>query len=205
MRKVLIANQGEIAVGIARACSDTGLASVAVYAVQDRGALHVWTADEAVPLGGVTPADSYLDMARLLRAAALYPGYGYLAEDAEFAQAVGVAGLTWIGPPPAAIRLLGDKISDRQTARQASAPLLPGMTTPASDAAQVAAFALENGFPVVVKAASGGGGRGLTVARSPPGPALLRARRLDRGANTLAASPGQAVITDRGGSRSALS
>jgi acetyl-CoA/propionyl-CoA carboxylase biotin carboxyl carrier protein len=172
VRKVLIANRGEIAVRIARACRDAGLASVAVYAVQDRSALHVRTADEAVPLGGVTPEESYLDMARLLRAAAdsgadaLHPGYGYLAENAEFAQAVRAAGLTWIGPPPTAIRLLSDKLSARQAARQVGAPLLPGMTTPASDAAQVAAFARENGFPLVVKAASGGGGRGLTVARS---------------------------------------
>ena len=172
MRKVLIANRGESAVRIARACRDAGLASVAVYAVQDRGALHVRTADEAVPLGGVTPEETYLDMARLLRAAAdsgadaLHPGYGYLAENAEFAQAVTAAGLTWIGPPPTAIRLLGDKLSARQAARQVGAPLLPGLTTPASDAAQVAAFARENGFPVVVKAAAGGGGRGLTVAGS---------------------------------------
>jgi acetyl-CoA/propionyl-CoA carboxylase, biotin carboxylase, biotin carboxyl carrier protein len=172
VRKVLIANRGESAVRIARACRDAGLASVAVYAVADRGALHVRTADEAVPLGGVTPEQSYLDMARLLRAAAdsgadaVHPGYGYLAENADFAQAVGAAGLTWIGPPPTAIRRLGDKLSARQVARQAGAPLLPGMTTPASDAGQVAAFARENGFPLVVKAASGGGGSGLTVARS---------------------------------------
>jgi acetyl-CoA/propionyl-CoA carboxylase, biotin carboxylase, biotin carboxyl carrier protein len=170
VRKVLIANRGEIAVRIARACRDAGLASVAVYAVPDRDALHVRTADEAVPLDGVTPQESYLDLARLLRAAAdsgadaLHPGYGYLAENAEFAQAVTAAGLTWIGPSPAAIRRLGDKLAARQVARQVGASLLPGMTT--SAAAQVAVFAREHGFPVAVKAASGGGGKGVTVARS---------------------------------------
>jgi acetyl-CoA/propionyl-CoA carboxylase, biotin carboxylase, biotin carboxyl carrier protein len=172
VRKVLIANRGEIAVRIARACRDAGLASVAVYADQDRAALHVRAADEAVPLHGTTPAQTYLDMARVLRAAAdsgadaLHPGYGFLAESAEFAEAVLDAGLTWIGPPPAAVRLLGDKISARQAARQAGVPLLPAMTTPSSGAAQVAAFARENGFPVAIKTASGGGGKGITVARS---------------------------------------
>jgi acetyl-CoA/propionyl-CoA carboxylase, biotin carboxylase, biotin carboxyl carrier protein len=172
VRKVLIANRGEIAVRIARACRDAGLASVAVYASQDRGAMHVWAADQAVPLRGVSPARTYLDMARVLRAAAdsgadaVHPGYGFLADSAEFAQAVTDAGLTWIGPPPAAIRLLSDKLSARQVARQAGAPLLPGTTTPVLDAAQVAAFAREHGLPIVIKAASGGGGRGVTVARS---------------------------------------
>ena len=134
MRKVLIANRGEIAVRIARACRDAGLASVAVYARADRDAVHVRAADEAVPLNGTTPADTYLDVSQLLRAAAgsgadaLHPGYGFLAESPEFAQAVLDAGLTWIGPPPAAIRLLGDKLSARQAARQAGVPLLPAMT-----------------------------------------------------------------------------
>jgi acetyl-CoA/propionyl-CoA/long-chain acyl-CoA carboxylase, biotin carboxylase, biotin carboxyl carrier protein len=151
VRKVLIANRGEIAVRIARACRDAGLASVAVYAVTDRGARHVRTADDAVPLGGVTPEQSYLDMARLLRVAtesgadAVHPGYGYLAENAEFALAVSAAGVTWIGPSPAANRRLGDNLSARQAARQAGAPLLPGMTTPVAGAAQVAAFARERG------------------------------------------------------------
>ena len=125
-----------------------------------------------MPLGGVTPAQTYLDMTGVLRAVAdsgadaLHPGYGFLAESAEFAQAVLDAGLTWIGPPPAVIRLLGDKLSARRTARQVGAPLLPGMTTPVSDAAEVAAFAREHGLPIVIKTASGGGGRGVTVARS---------------------------------------
>jgi acetyl-CoA/propionyl-CoA carboxylase biotin carboxyl carrier protein len=172
MRKVLIANRGEIAVRIARACRDAGLASVAVYASADRDAVHVRAADEAVPLNGTTPADTYLDMGKVLRVAAhcgadaLHPGYGFLAESAEFAQAALDAGLTWIGPPPAAIRRLGDKLSARQVARQAGAPLLPGMTAPVSDAAQVAAFAREHGLPVVIKAAAGGGGKGVAVARS---------------------------------------
>jgi acetyl-CoA/propionyl-CoA carboxylase biotin carboxyl carrier protein len=172
VRRVLIANRGEIAVRIARACRDAGLTSAAVYARPDREALHVRTADEAFPLAGATPAETYLDMGKVLRAAAdsgadaLHPGYGYLAESAEFAQAVLDAGLTWIGPPPAAIRLLGDKPAARQAARQAGVPLLPGMTASISDPAQVMAFARENGFPIAIKAASGGGGRGVTVARS---------------------------------------
>ena len=191
MRKVLIANRGEIAVRIARACRDTGLASVAVYASADRDAVHVRAADEALPLNGTTPADTYLDVGKVLQVAAhcgadaLHPGYGFLAESAEFAQAALDAGLTWIGPPPAAIRRLGDKLSARQTARQAGAPLLPGMTAPVSDAAQVAAFAREHGLPVVIKAAAGGGGKGVTVARSAaeiPG-ACARAMRASAAAN----------------------
>jgi acetyl-CoA/propionyl-CoA carboxylase, biotin carboxylase, biotin carboxyl carrier protein len=172
VRKVLIANRGEIAVRIARSCRHAGLASVAVYAEPDRRAAHVRAADQAMPLSGMTPAETYLDMARVLRAAAdsgadaVHPGYGFLAESAEFAQAVLDAGLTWIGPPPGAIRLLGDKLSARQAARRVGVPLLPGMTVPTADVAQVAAFARENGLPVVIKATSGGGGEGITVARS---------------------------------------
>ena len=172
MRKVLIANRGEIAVRIARACREAGLTSVAVYADPDREAVHVGVADEAVPLHGTTPAQTYLDAGKVLRAAAdagadaLHPGYGLLAESAEFAQATLDAGLTWIGPPPPTLRLLGDKLSARRTARQAGAPLLPGMDSPAAAAAQVAAFARAHGFPVTVKATSGGGGKGVAVARS---------------------------------------
>jgi acetyl-CoA/propionyl-CoA carboxylase biotin carboxyl carrier protein len=174
MRKVLIANRGEIAVRIARACRDAGLVSVAVYADADADpdAVHVRAADEAVPLNGATPAETYLDVRKVLQAAAgsgadaLHPGYGFLAESAEFAQAVLDAGLTWIGPPPSAIRRLGDKLSARQAARQAGAPLLPAMSVPASDAAQVAGFAREHGLPVVIKAAAGGGGKGVAIARS---------------------------------------
>jgi acetyl-CoA/propionyl-CoA carboxylase, biotin carboxylase, biotin carboxyl carrier protein len=172
VRKVLIANRGEIAVRIARACRDADLASVAVYAIPDRDAAHVRAADQAVPLNGATPGETYLDMTRVLRAAAdsgadaLHPGYGYLAENADFAQAVLDAGLTWIGAPPAVIRRLSNKLSARQVARQAGAPLLPGMVAPVSDVAEVAAFARENGLPIVIKTIAGGGGRGVTVARS---------------------------------------
>ena len=172
MRKVLIANRGEIAVRIARACRGADLASVAVYADADRDAVHVQAADEAVPLTGATPAQTYLDTSQVLRAAAdrgadaVHPGYGFLAESAGFAQAVLDAGLTWIGPPPSAVRRLGDKLFARQAAGEAGAPLLPAMSVPVSDAAQVAAFAREHGLPVVIKAASGGGGKGVAVARS---------------------------------------
>jgi acetyl-CoA/propionyl-CoA carboxylase biotin carboxyl carrier protein len=172
MRKVLIASRGEIAVRIARACRDAGLASVAVYASPDRDAVHVRAADQAVPLNGATPADTYLDPGKVLRAAAdsgadaLHPGYSLLAEDPGFAQAVLAAGLTWIGAPPAAIRLLGDKLLARQAARQVGAPLLPAMTEPAADATQLAAFAREYGLPVVIKAVAGSGGKGVAVARS---------------------------------------
>ncbi len=137
MCKVLIANRGEIAVRIARACRDASPASVAVFADPvDQGAVHVRAAGEAVPLDGHTPGQTYLNPAKVLRAAvdsgadALHPGYGFLAESAAFAEAVLDAGLTWIGPPPAVIRLLGDKLSARRMARQAGAPLLTGMTTP---------------------------------------------------------------------------
>ncbi len=173
VRKILIANRGEIAVRIARACRDAGLVSVALYAdPPDRQAVHVQAADEAVPLDGVTPAETYLDMTKVLRAAAhsgvdaVHPGYGFLAENAEFAQAVLAAGLTWIGPPPAVIRLLADKLSARRIARQAGAPLLPGMTTAVSDVAEVVEFARDNGMPIAIKTAHGGGGAGVTVARA---------------------------------------
>jgi acetyl-CoA/propionyl-CoA carboxylase biotin carboxyl carrier protein len=172
VRKVLIANRGEIAVRIARGCRDAGLRSVAVYADPDRDAVHVRVADEAVPLGGATPADSYLDAGRVLAAAAaagvdaVHPGYGYLAENAEFAEAVLNAGLTWIGPSPAAIRLLGDKVSARRLARRVGAPLVAGTAGPVSAAGEVTAFAREHGLPVAIKAAFGGGGSGVTVAWS---------------------------------------
>src|SRR5262249_54282181 len=172
VRKVLIANRGGIAVRIAPACPDEGLASVAVYAAPDRAAAHVLAADEAMPLDGSTPAETYLDMDRVLRAAvaagadAVHPGYGFLAESAGFAQAVLDAGLTWIGPPPAVIRRLGDKRSARQAARRAGAPLLPGMAAPATEIAEVSAFARGNGFPLVIKTPSGGGGKSVAVVRS---------------------------------------
>jgi acetyl-CoA/propionyl-CoA carboxylase biotin carboxyl carrier protein len=172
VRKVLIANRGEIAVRVIRACRDAGLGSVAVYADSDRDAVHAQLADEAYALGGDTAADTYLRIDKLIDVAtragadAVHPGYGFLSENADFAAAVIDAGLTWIGPSPQAIRDLGDKVTARHIAARAGAPLVPGTPDPVGGPDEVLAFAIDHGLPVAIKAAFGGGGRGLKVART---------------------------------------
>jgi acetyl-CoA/propionyl-CoA carboxylase biotin carboxyl carrier protein len=172
LRKVLIANRGEIAVRVIRACRDAGLGSVAVYADPDRDAPFVRLADEAFALGGTTAAESYLNFDKVIGAAkqagadGIHPGYGFLSENADFAQAVIDAGIVWIGPTPKAIRDLGDKVTARHIAMRAGAPLVPGTPDPVSGAEEVLEFAHEHGLPVAIKAAFGGGGRGMKVART---------------------------------------
>jgi acetyl-CoA carboxylase biotin carboxylase subunit len=169
--KVLVANRGEIAVRVIRACREQGLATVAVFSEADRESLHVMLADEAYPIGAAPSTESYLVIDRILTAAksagadAVHPGYGFLAENADFSEACGAAGLTFIGPPPAAIRAMGDKIAARRIARDLGVPMVPGgLDAIASDAAAIAA-AREIGYPVMVKAARGGGGKGMRLVR----------------------------------------
>ena len=172
MKRVLVANRGEIAVRVIRACKDHGIESVAVYSDEDRISLHAQMADAAYSLHGITATQTYLNIEKLIAVAresgadAVHPGYGFLSENANFAQAVIDAGLTWIGPPPEAIRALGDKVSARKIAAKAGAPLVAGTKDPVAGHEEVTAFAKEHGLPVAIKAAHGGGGRGLKVAHT---------------------------------------
>ena len=167
---VLIANRGEIAVRVARACADHGIKSIAIYSDEDRNSLHVALATDAYALNGLSAAETYLDQEKILALAkesgadAVHPGYGFLSENADFADRVIAAGLVWIGPPPAAIRALGDKVSARKIAAEVGAPLVAGTIDPVDTAEEIIAFAEEHGLPVAIKAAHGGGGRGLKVA-----------------------------------------
>jgi acetyl-CoA/propionyl-CoA carboxylase biotin carboxyl carrier protein len=172
MKRVLIANRGEIAVRVIRACQDHGLDSVAIYSDEDRNSLHAQMATHAYALGGITAASTYLNIPRIIEVAkqsgadAVHPGYGFLSENALFAQSVIDAGLIWIGPPPSAIKALGDKVSARKIAAKAGAPLVAGTADPVDNADEIIVFAKEHGLPVAIKAAHGGGGRGLKIAHT---------------------------------------
>ncbi|MEK7836691.1 MAG: acetyl-CoA carboxylase biotin carboxylase subunit, partial [candidate division NC10 bacterium] len=171
--KLLVANRGEIAVRVIRACREMGIATVAVYSEADRESLHVMMADEAVFLGPPAPADSYLAIEKILAAAratgaeAVHPGYGFLAENADFAEACAGAGLAFIGPPAAAMRAMGDKMAARRTAIRMKVPVVPGTESPVTDDAEAARVAGEVGYPVMIKAAMGGGGKGMRLVRTP--------------------------------------
>ncbi len=173
MNRVLIANRGEIALRVVRACREEGLETVAVYSAADRSSPHVRAADRAVAIGPPAPSESYLNIARLVEAAvttgadAVHPGYGFLAERAAFAEAVEAAGLTWIGPPPSAIRAMGDKTEARRRMAAAGVPIVPGASAPVGDIGPALGLAREVGYPVMVKAAAGGGGKGMRVVRTP--------------------------------------
>ncbi|MEO0649543.1 MAG: acetyl-CoA carboxylase biotin carboxylase subunit [Planctomycetota bacterium] len=171
IKRLLIANRGEIALRVIRTAREMGIETVAVYSDPDRTALHTRFADLARPLGGATPAESYLDMEKVLEAAkesgsdAIHPGYGFLSENAGFAEKVAEAGLIWVGPPPGAIRDMGDKIGSRRIMRDAGVPIVPGMADPVADADEAVAAAKEIGYPVCLKASAGGGGKGIRVVR----------------------------------------
>jgi len=173
MRRILIANRGEIALRVVRACRDLGLSPVMVCSEADRGSLPVRLADAAVPIGEAPASASYLDGAAIIEAAlrtgadAIHPGYGFLAENADFAEAVARAGLVFIGPPPAAMRAVGDKVEARRLMEECGVPIVPGLTDRAADAGTIAAFARRAGYPILLKAAAGGGGKGMRVVRAP--------------------------------------
>ena len=172
LSKILIANRGEIAVRVMRTCRELGIATVAVYSDLDRDAKHVRYADEAYALGGQTAAESYLATDRILHALeqsgadGVHPGYGFFSENADFARTIVASGATWIGPPPEAIEVMGDKISSRLAAARADVESVPGTTTPITDVSEIVAFGEEYGYPVAIKAAYGGGGRGMKVVES---------------------------------------
>jgi len=189
IKKLLVANRGEIAVRVIRACREQGIATVAVFSEADREALHVLMADEAYPIGAAPAAESYLAIDKLVAAArragadAVHPGYGFLAEDARFAEACGDAGLTFVGPPPAAIRALGDKTAARRIAREMKVPMVPGTLEPISSDDEARTLAREVGYPVMLKAALGGGGKGIRLVRGESELAdALRAARSEAGA-----------------------